>query len=154
MRGRAADLSYRFAAVQEASPAGLAVIVYDLLVDDLRHAAAAMRRGDIEERSRRLKHGLLALQVLEGSLDHENGGAGIANLARLYAHIRRQILQAQFLQDPRILEQQISLLLDVREAWRTVDILAAVNARAAAASANLNSSNREAATHDAADWSA
>jgi flagellar secretion chaperone FliS len=132
MHGPANQQSYRRAAVQEASSAGLVVILYDILVDDLRQAAAAMRRADIDERSLRLKHGLLVLQLLEGSLDWENGGEAASNLARLYAHIRRQMLAAQFSCDPATLEQQIALLLDVREAWRTIDILAAISARSAA----------------------
>lgn len=42
------------------------------------------------------------------------------NLARFYSHIRRQILRAQFENDPRILEEQIELIFSVREAWQQV----------------------------------
>jgi len=115
------ELSYRRASVQEASPAGLVVIVYDILASDLRQAIAAMRSGKIEERCAWLKHGLLALQLLEGILDLEQGGSAAHMLSRFYAHIRSQILAAQFSRAERILEEQIALILDVREAWRQAD---------------------------------
>lgn len=112
--------SYRRAAVQEATPAGLVVVLYDILVEDLRRAIAAMRNSEVEEHCCRLKHGLSALQVLEGSLDLEKGGDTARSLAHFYAYIRGEILCAQFQNDARILEQQIALILSVREAWQEV----------------------------------
>ena len=122
MSGNAADRSYRLSSVQEASPVGLVVVLYDLLVDDLKRAIAAMRRHDIEERSQHLKHGLLALQLLEGSLDMEKGGPAAHSLAAFYGHLRHRILDAQFRSDDGILAEQIALVLNVREAWRTLDV--------------------------------
>ena len=117
MAASATALSYRRAAVQEASPAGLVVILYDLLIEDLQRASQAMRRAAIEERSNHLKHGLLVLQILEGTLDAERGGDAARSLAAFYAHIRSQLLEAQFRCDTNVLERQIVLLLEVREAW-------------------------------------
>ena len=113
--------SYRRAAVQEASPAGLVVILYDLLVDDLQAAIHAIRSDDIEERSRNLKHALLVLQLLEGSLDMERGAAAARSLSAFYAYLRLQLLDAQFRNDDEVLVHQIALIFDVREAWRTID---------------------------------
>jgi flagellar protein FliS len=117
--------NYRIAAVQEASPAGLVVILYDLLVEDLQAAAQAIRNGEIEERSLQLKHALLVLQILEGSLDMERGGAAARSLAAFYAYLRGQLLDVQFRNDEQVLTHQIALIFDVREAWRTVDAPAA-----------------------------
>ena len=152
MNGRNQEHIYRRAAVQEASSAGLVVILYDLLAADLRQAIVAVRSGDIEERSRLLKHGLLVLQLLEGSLDMVNGGDAARNLSLFYACIRRQVLQAQFCQDQRILEQQISLLLDVRAAWQAVDTPAVPRAAPGTPSPVRNAPGLEAAFRDAADW--
>ena len=121
MREPSCDLSYRASAVREATPAGLVVILYDILVGDLRRAINSMRSGDVEQRCDRLKHGLSALQVLEGSLDCENGGDTARSLARFYSYIRSQILRAQFENDARILQQQIQLIFSVREAWQEVN---------------------------------
>jgi flagellar secretion chaperone FliS len=115
------ELSYRRTAVEEATPADLVIILYDMLVGDLRQAIVALGSGKIEERSTRLKHALSVLQLLEGSLDTENGGIAAHHLSQFYSHIRRQILIAQFKGDERILQEQIALVLDVREAWRQID---------------------------------
>ena len=104
--------------MQEASPAGLVVILCDLLVGDLRRAVTSMQNSNVEERSGRLKHALSALQVLQGSLDLEKGGETAQSLTHFYSHIRSQILRAQFQNDSRILEQQIALIISVRERGR------------------------------------
>jgi len=145
--------SYLRAAVQEASPAGLVVILYDLLVDDLQGAIRAIRCGTVEECSQRLKHGLLVLGFLEGSLERKNGGAAAANLSAFYCHIRGQLLDAQFRRDPAPLQHQIGLLLDVREAWRTVD---ARSPAAAASSSSAPVSRQEGDTdsRESLRWSA
>jgi flagellar secretion chaperone FliS len=116
------EIQYRALAVQEATPAGLVVILYDILVGDLRRAMAAMQANHVEERTTRLKHGLSALQVLEGSLDLAKGGDAERSLSYFYSHIRSQILCAQFQNDPAILERQIDLILSVREAWQEVSM--------------------------------
>jgi flagellar biosynthetic protein FliS len=121
MKPPSAELSYRRVAVEEASSAGLVVILYDMLVNDLRRAVEAMHRGAIEDRSRHLKHALLVLQVLESGLDMEKGGAAARNLADFYACVRHQVLAAQFQNDFAILERQVTLILDVREAWCSPD---------------------------------
>ena len=121
MNGDLSQRSYRRAAVEDASPAGLIVILYDLLVDDLQAAIHAIRGDDIEARSRNLKHALLVLQLLEGTLDREQGGAAARSLAAFYSYLRGQLLNAQFRNDDEVLTRQIALIFDVREAWRTIE---------------------------------
>jgi flagellin-specific chaperone FliS len=43
------------------------------------------------------------------------------NLERFYRQIRSNLLQAQGLQSAALLEQQIALLMQVREAWSEVE---------------------------------
>ncbi|MFZ1136925.1 MAG: flagellar export chaperone FliS [Candidatus Korobacteraceae bacterium] len=116
--------SYRRAAVETATSVGLVVILYQMLIDDLSHAIAAMRAGNIQGRSDRLNHAFAVLGLLEGSLDRNNGGPGAENLSRFYAHLRRQLLAAQFQSNEQLLERQIALILDVQEAWRLADLRA------------------------------
>ena len=49
-------------------------MLYDILARDLHGAIEAMEAGNIELRSAKLKHGFLALQQLEGSLNMDEGG--------------------------------------------------------------------------------
>ena len=121
MRQPSATFAYREAATQQASGAGLVIMLYDALIGDLRRAVAALEAGDIESRCRHLKHGFLVLQQLDGLLDMERGGVAAKNLRRFYGHLRSQMLLAQFDRSAAIFERQITLILEVRSAWQQVD---------------------------------
>lgn len=109
------------AAVQNARPAGLVIILFDMLVNDIRGAIAAIHTGNIEQRSAELKHGFLVLQQLEGSLDMENGGEAARNFAGFYSAVRASLFDAHMKASKEILERQIEMLLDVRQAWQQVE---------------------------------
>ncbi len=115
------ELTYLRAAAQNATAAGLVIILYDLLAQDLEKAITAIADRDIERRTAEIKHSFLVLQQLEGSLDEEKGGEAAQILARFYAVLRCKILEAHIKSSPEILRQQIALVLDVRQAWQQVD---------------------------------
>ena len=133
MNGTDAELCYRRASVQQATSAGLAVILYDMLVGDLRRAVVAMRDGAIEVRSQYLKHAFSILELLEGFLDRQQNGSSVRSLSQFYGLLRKQILTAQFELDDRLLEKQIALILDVREAWQRANAEAVMQSRDASA---------------------
>ena len=115
-------LAYRRAATQQASVVGLVIALYDTLTGDLRKAIAAMERRDIEARVNYLKHGFAVLLQLESLVDAERGGQTAVNLLRFYTYLREQMLRAQFTQDPSVLSRLCTYVLNVREAWQTVDM--------------------------------
>jgi len=115
------ELSYQKAAVESASPIGLVIILYDKLVSDLKKAIAAMRRNDIESRCNTMNHAMLVLQHLQGSLDMTNGGEAAQSLTQFYNCLRIAFMDAQVKMKPEILEQQIELILQVRQAWNQVE---------------------------------
>jgi len=115
------EYSYRRAAVEGASSVALVVMLYDRLVADMQRAISAMQRNEVETRCKELKHALLILQQLEGSLDHERGGDGAANLAALYSYARAKIIEAQMKSNAALLEKLIGHFLEVRSAWQKVD---------------------------------
>ena len=115
------EKTYLRAAVQNASPAGLVVILFDVLIGDLERVIAAITAGDVEKRSVELKHAFLVLQQLQGSLDMENGGQAARNFSRFYGAIRSKLLEAHLKISSEIVRQQIDLLLDVRQAWQQSD---------------------------------
>ena len=111
------QLAYQEAAVRNAGPVDLVIILYDILARDLQGAIAAMEARDIEKRGAKIKHGFLALQQLEGTLNMEAGGELAKNMARFYSMMRKQMIQAEAAQDPAVLQELIQLLFSVREAW-------------------------------------
>jgi flagellar secretion chaperone FliS len=116
-----ARLSYREAAVEGASPVRLVILLYEQAFEDLRAALGAHQRGDIEGRTRHINHAILVIGYLQGSLDKEQGGRVALNLERFYDQVRFGLVEAQFKQSGAALEQQISHLMQVHEAWCEVE---------------------------------
>jgi len=115
-------LCYREAAVRGASPVGLVLLLYEQAIEDVRRALAAFGRGDIEARTREINHAILVIGHLQASLDKDQGGVVALNLERFYDQVRAALVQAQCQQSAAILEQQISHLMLVREAWCEIEL--------------------------------
>jgi flagellar protein FliS len=133
MKRTTTEKAYLTAAVENASAAGLVIILIDLLVADLNNAITAMEAQDIEKRTEELKHGFLVLQQLQGSVDMENGGDPAKHFSSFYSSIQCKMLEAQIKKSPEILRRQIELLLDVRQAWQQVSTPAATPGSAGSA---------------------
>jgi flagellar secretion chaperone FliS len=116
-----ARISYREAAVRGASPVRLVICLYEQAIEDLRQAVVALEKGDIELRTRKINHAITVIGQLQGTLDMERGGEVARNLERFYGVIRSGLVQAQLKQSARVLEQQISQLVLVYEAWIEVE---------------------------------
>jgi flagellar secretion chaperone FliS len=117
--------SYREAAVRGASPVRLVICLYEQAIEDLRRAVIALEKGDIEARTRGINHALMVIAQLQGSLDMERGGGVSINLERFYNVVRSSLIEAQLKQSVRILEQQISQLVMIHEAWLEVELVTA-----------------------------
>lgn len=116
-----ANLSYREAAVRGASPVGLVVLLYEQLVEDLRRAERAMENNHVEDRTGSINHALLIIGHLQNQLNLQAGGQVARNLERFYNLLRNKLLEAQVWISKEILKEQISLLLDLRDAWTVVE---------------------------------
>jgi flagellar secretion chaperone FliS len=121
MNLRQAELSYRRVAVENASSVGLVIIMYDLLVNDLRQAIKALETCDVAARSTAVKHAFLVLQQLQGSLNREKGADAAKHLSNFYTVLRGKLWEAHVKRSSEIFDEQIRRLLDVRQAWERVD---------------------------------
>jgi len=116
-----AKSSYRETAVRGANPVRLVICLYEQAIEDLRRAVIALEKGDIEARTRGINHALTVLAQLQGSLNMERGAEIAKNLHRFYNTVRTGLIEAQIKQSGRILEEQISQLATVHEAWLVVE---------------------------------
>lgn len=112
-----AKLTYRENAVRSATPIELVVILFDAAIDDMRRAASAVRAGDLEERAAAIRHAMLVLQQLQGTLDFEKGGQVARQFEQFYNLIRARLLEAQLRNSPALMEQQIQFMSEVRDCW-------------------------------------
>jgi flagellar protein FliS len=115
------EKTYLRARVQNASSAGLVIILLDMLIADLERAKAAMAEGSVEKRAAELKHAFVVLQQLDDSLDRENGGEAAQTFSSFYSAIRAKVLEAHIKISPEILSHQIELLFQIRQAWQQAD---------------------------------
>jgi flagellar protein FliS len=127
MNSNRTQIAYQEAAARNANSVELVVMLYDILSRDLQGAIEAMESGNIELRTAKLKHGFLALQQLEGSMDLEQGGDFVSNLSRFYSMLRSQMMTAQIRKDPAVLRELIQLLFSVREAWTELNTRSTVS---------------------------
>lgn len=114
-------LSYRESAVAGASPVRLVILLYEQVIEDLRRALNAQRQNDVEGRTREINHAILVLGHLQASLDKDQGGRVAADLDRFYKQVQAGLVEAQCKQSESALEQQISCLMQVHEAWCEVE---------------------------------
>jgi flagellar protein FliS len=118
---REAQTAYRQGLTGTESPVQLVVLLYEQAVKDVRAALKALRAGDIERRTFELDHALLVVGQLHATLDMERGGDVAQDLARFYTMVRARLLQAQIQASAEILEEQMNLLLSLRETWQEVE---------------------------------
>lgn len=114
-------LSYRAAAAQGAGPVRLVVLLYDQVIADIRRALAMLESGQIEERTRQINHAILVIGYLQASLDQQQGGEVTQNLERFYRQIRAGLVAAHIRQSATALQQQLTDLMEVRQAWDRID---------------------------------
>ena len=115
------EMTYRRTFAAGASPIGLMIALFDTLAGNLRRAAAAIRKRDIETRCKEVNHAVLVLGQLENWLDIKNGGESATNLKRFYTHLRGKMIEASAKQSPEILEAQLDSVLHIRSAWQQLD---------------------------------
>jgi len=113
--------TYRENDVRGATAVRLVVLLYEQLVQDLRHALQAIEQNDIEERTKRINHAILVIGHLQSPLDFANGGKVAQDLDHFYNVLRQNLVQVQFHPSRAGLSQQITDLLAVREAWTEVE---------------------------------
>lgn len=115
------ELTYRRSSIAGASAIGLMIALFDTLAGDLRRAATALRKNDIETRCKELNHGTLVLGQLESWVDLKNGGESAQTLSRFYAYLRAKMMEAAITKSAKLLETQIDMLLHVRSALQQLD---------------------------------
>lgn len=118
------DLAYRQTAAEGASGFGVLIALYDTLANNLRRAAEAERRNDIEGRGREINHAFLVIAYLEDWAKRGPGGELADQLIAFYAELRRKLIKAQVSRDARVIEEQMASVLKIREHWQQADLRA------------------------------
>jgi flagellar biosynthetic protein FliS len=97
------------------------VQLYEQIIKDLRQAAIAIEQNAIERRTYCINHAILVIGHLQSPLDFVNGGKVAKDLDHFYNVLRQNLVQVQFFPSKRAIDQQITDVLAVREAWIVVE---------------------------------
>ncbi|AGA89132.1 flagellar biosynthetic protein FliS [Thioflavicoccus mobilis 8321] len=124
MNGSAAISTYRSvsnqSAVVDTNPHQLVLMLIDGAIEKTGAALGRLRSGEIAEKGRLIGGSIAIIDGLRVSLDHEAGGELAANLERIYDYMSRRLLEANMRNEPAGLEEVISLLKEIREAWSAI----------------------------------
>ena len=115
----AAQNAYRDSAILTAPPERLVVMLYDGAHRFLFQAAAALRSGDLVTTNAKLQRAEAIIKELRSTLNFDAGELA-TRLEAIYAFCQRHLLEARLERDPERIEQVISLLGDLREAWEQI----------------------------------
>jgi flagellar protein FliS len=112
--------AYRDSSVLTAPRERLVVMLYDGAHRFLFQAAHAMRSGDISLMNNRMQRAEAIITELRQTLDHEKGGEIAQRLEAIYAFCQRHLLEARLQRDADKIEQVMTLLGELRDAWDQV----------------------------------
>ena len=101
----------------DASPLKLVLMLYRGALDAIASARRHLRQGDIRARSRAISKSMAIVTKLSLSLDARIGGDLSSNLAALYGYVIRLLMQANFEQREKPLEEAEQLLSTLLEGW-------------------------------------
>jgi flagellar protein FliS len=111
---------YREAEIRGASSVDCTIMLYDIVIINVRKAIECLQKNDIEGRTDALVYSMKVLEQLQLNLQMESGGEAAKHLYRLYSLARAKILEAQLKSRAKLLEEILDAMLRVRGMWEDV----------------------------------
>lgn len=108
------DLASRTAS---ASPLDLVLVLYTGLMDELERAKSHIENRRYERKAQSINKCIDILNALTSSLEFENGGDMVLNLARLYDHCVYQLYEASGQLSTERIDEVVVILSNLREGW-------------------------------------
>ena len=98
----------------------LVVLLYDGAIKYLRLAKEKMEIKDFAEKGILISKAMDIIQELDSSLNMEQGGEISVNLHSLYIFAQRQLLQANLKMDQKLIDEVITMLSSLRDAFAAI----------------------------------
>jgi flagellar secretion chaperone FliS len=115
---------YLESTILSADPVELVRILYRTALDAVREARMHLGCGDVSARGKSVSRALDVINELNGSLDHQSGGALSRRLSELYDYMQRRLIEGNYRQEAESLDEVSALLATLLEAWQAVGIAA------------------------------
>lgn len=111
---------YIEADIKSISREKLLVLLYEKMANDLLEARLAIARGDRIRMADRITHSQQIITELHNALDHAIGGEISRNLEALYDYLFVEHLTVLVDQDPRHIDNCLTVLTPLLAAWRKI----------------------------------
>jgi flagellar secretion chaperone FliS len=108
------------AQTSRASPVELVLLLTDGLLDELARARAHIVARRYEQKAQSIDKCIQIINGLASSLDFDQGGQVVANLARLYEFCATRLQGAGVKLDPAMVDEVIGVLSTIRQGWHGV----------------------------------
>ncbi|MET0981031.1 MAG: flagellar export chaperone FliS [Telluria sp.] len=100
-----------------ASPVELVLLLTDGLLDELARARAHIVGKRYELKAASIDKCVEIINGLSSSLDFEQGGDVVTNLARLYEFCAARLHGAGIRMDPAMIDEVVGILTTIRQGW-------------------------------------
>jgi len=108
------------AQTSRASPVELVLLLTDGLLDELARARAHIVARRFEAKAASIDKCVEIINGLSSSLDMEQGGETVANLARIYDFCARHLHGAGIRLDPAMVDEVVRVMATIRQGWHGV----------------------------------
>lgn len=106
--------------IMEADPHKLIQLLLEGALTRLAISKNLIEQGDMAGKNEKIGNVVDIICSLQESLDHERGGEIASNLERLYDYMTRRLWDANRLNDVDIINEVMSLLLEVKAGWEGI----------------------------------
>jgi flagellar protein FliS len=106
------------AKISTATPLGLVIINYELMIHNLHLAKENLEEGEHSDFETHAKKAQAYLMVLMGSLDRTFAISG--ELLRLYFYVNKLLIQSQFKRDPNLICEACDITGSLLDSWRVL----------------------------------
>ena len=106
--------------VMEADPHKLIQLLLEGALTRLSMAKNFIEQKNYEAKNEKIGRAIDIVCALQESLDHDKGGDVSVNLERLYDYMSRRLFDANRLNDVDIINEVMSLLLEVKAGWEGI----------------------------------
>jgi len=126
MSAKVAFDKYKKNKVITSSGVELIVQLYDEVIKNIQLVKVILNKNDklsfdeIKSKSKAIRKSINIVTGLGDSLDMEKGGEIATNLGKLYEFVNMRLLNANVNNDPRMLDEALRVLSELREAWVSI----------------------------------
>lgn len=108
------------AQTSRASPVELVLLLTDGLLDELARARAHIAAKRYEQKAASIDKCVEIINGLSSSLDFEQGGETVANLAQINEFCATHLHGAGIKMDPAMVDEVVRVLTTIRQGWKGV----------------------------------